>query len=164
MSSSSVIVASSSVPPSLQSFWGQRTAARRTHLPRPLWTSLQRATAHPEVILTSLYNQSFEEWGAKEQRKYAAISLCWHARIKTFIITSFSVGAFHLTGNTNALMSTESCHCWPTWVSCSLLTLDQLDLYTASPRTRYMRIWCCSCIPDRSFFLLLLPRKIVARI
>lgn len=41
-----------------------------------------------------------------------------------------------LAGNTSAVMSTESWHCWPTWASCSLLTLDQLDLWTASHRTR----------------------------
>lgn len=44
----------------------------------------------------------------------------------------------YLTGNTSAVMSTESCHCWPTWASFSLLTLDQLDLYTASHHTRFM--------------------------
>lgn len=75
MSSSSVIVAPPSVPPSLQSFWGRHMAARRTHLLRPLWTSLQRATVPQEVTLTLLYSQSFKEWDAKEQRKWTTVGL-----------------------------------------------------------------------------------------
>lgn len=70
MSSSSVTVASHSVHLSLPSFWGQHRASRRTHLPRPLWTSSQRAKFPPEVTLTSLYSQSFKEWRAKELRKF----------------------------------------------------------------------------------------------
>lgn len=70
MWSSSVTVASHSVHLSLQSFWGQRRASRRTHLPRPLWTSSQRAKFPPEVTLTSSCSQSFKEWRAKELRKF----------------------------------------------------------------------------------------------
>lgn len=69
MSSSSVTVASHSVHLSLRSFWGRHRASRRTHLPRPLWTSSQRATFPREVTLTSSSSQSFKEWRAKEQRK-----------------------------------------------------------------------------------------------
>lgn len=81
MSSSSDTVAPPSVPPSVQSFWGQHTAARRTHLPRPLWTSLRRATVPPGVTLILLYNQSFKEWGAKERRK-CTTNLYFHLHIK----------------------------------------------------------------------------------
>lgn len=42
----------------------------------------------------------------------------------------------NLTGSTSAPTNTETCLYWPTWVSCSLLTLDQLDLYIASPPIR----------------------------
>ena len=135
-SSSSVTGVRPSAPPSVRSSWGRHTASRRTPRPRPPWRSSQRATAPPEATLTSLYNQSFKGWRVKGQREFTSsacgsIGKLWSSCV--VVCCLLCVCLLYTTGNTSAAMSTESCPCWPTWVSCSLLTLDQFDLYTASP-------------------------------
>lgn len=59
--SSLVTAVSPTVPLSRQSFSEQRTATRRTHLPRQPCTSSQRTTHPREVTLTSLYSRSSRE-------------------------------------------------------------------------------------------------------
>lgn len=121
-----------SLPPSHQSFCGRHRVTRLTHQPRRPWMSSQRATPSPGATPIWPSSQTSRVLHGREHRE--CCSLCEGVSI-------WSAEAWMLlrvvTGNTSAVMSTESCHCWPTWVSSSLQTWDQFDLSTALRRTRY---------------------------
>ncbi|XP_065325741.1 polynucleotide 5'-hydroxyl-kinase NOL9-like [Pelmatolapia mariae] len=71
-------------PPRIYSHIRRQMAFRLTHPPRPLWMSLQKATAPQESTVTLVYKQSFKELGVKEQRVLRGIDM---ARGLYFLLT-----------------------------------------------------------------------------